>query len=706
MPNNIFKRDMSEYTVTMLPTSNYIQQITKYISNRTGKSLEESSKIALEIINSSDKKDPEIEYRFRDNNGDRTMVTNTLTNYLKEVVANKEIITPTFTVLDHPSVKKSIHAEFLDINIKKRKSDKHNAFMYKQAGDKDRFLHYNTLQKVRKIFNNSLSGAYASKSTILYHPAAHSILTSITRSVASIGNSVSESVISGNKHFKDAEVTINYLISIITHVNMVTVDYVVNKYKLYLPTADEVMSMVLYSSRNYWKDLEKEKIIYATICKATPVERAAMLYTNDLHNLKKYNEVFVKDMLMRLSRRVETGSEDNIKDLYGAPEGITNLVHHICMEDVKGLSIEYDKMVGTPLLNILASTAKNIVTELQYYKALFRGLFTTDILPVSIANMKDMLREAIVLSDTDSTCGSYDSWVEWYYGHTRFSQEAVAIAATVMTINTQVIDHNIKVFAKNMNIENQLVELLKMKNEFFWSSFITANVSKHYYANTLIQEGNVFSEAELELKGVHFISSAGNQEVTKKAEEMMKEIHAKLTNSETLDPYEYLTRVADVERDLLSLIKEGNVNIFKTEKIKSFESYKSNVKEKSPYYNHMLWEDVFADKYGSPGEPEYMVLKIPTTLESKRLTLEYIDTIVDPVIKDKLLSALKRFGKETLGIIRVPLAIAGGNGIPPEIINAVDSRRMVTDSLNVMYLILESIGIFKKEDLLISEMGY
>ena len=41
-----------------------------------------------------------------------------LTDYIKEAVNNDEIIVPSFTTYFHPNVKKSLHSEFLNINVK------------------------------------------------------------------------------------------------------------------------------------------------------------------------------------------------------------------------------------------------------------------------------------------------------------------------------------------------------------------------------------------------------------------------------------------------------------------------------------------------------------------------------------------------------------------------------------------------------------
>jgi hypothetical protein len=703
----IFKRDNNEYDINLKPIKEWLNQASTYVSKVNGISKKDAKIEIKNVLKNVKTNNPIVKYKFRKENGDTEIREEKLTDYIKDVLSNGEVIVPSFTTYLHPSVKKSIHADFLSINIAKRKADKHNAFKFKQLGDMDKYLYFNTMQKVRKIFNNSLSGAYASKSTALFNPSAHYTLTSITRSVASIGNAVSESIIAGNKHFKSPEIVINYITAIISNIHENSVEYVLNKYKLYVPTAQDVMDSIIYSSKYYWRDEVAEKKIFSYLQTLTDAERAAVLYTNDLWHLKKHNLDFVKDMLSRLSKKVNQGSVDNIKDLNNSAEGINNLVHHICIEEIQGLSVNYKDLEkdNPELLSTLASTARNLTLELQYFKRLFRVFFTTNILPPTIAYIKDMMRDAIVLSDTDSTCGSYDKWVEWYFGAPRFSAEAIGLSAAVMTINTQVIDHNLKLFAKNMNIESSLVELLKMKNEFFWPVFTATNVSKHYFADTLIQEGNVFSKPDLELKGVHLIASAVDQKTVKQIHAMISEIDARVTNGEKISLHHYAKKIADLERELINRVKSGDISIFKKDKIKEANSYKLG-KEKSPYINHMMWEEVFMDKYGSPGKPTYMVIKIPTTLKSNKNLTEFLENIKDHQIKDDLTKFLNKHGKTALGTFRPPVSIVATKGIPEEFIDVIDVNRIVLDSLNAGYLVLESIGFYRKPDKLISEMGY
>ena len=699
----IFKK--KEYITDLNPVNSYIEQMSNLIATQCKIPVATANKLIKETIKEYGVKNPEVKFKKREENGDVVVNELPLTHYIKDSIENNEVIVPSFTAYLHPTKNKSLHAEFLNINIVKRKQDKKNAFKYKQLGDMDKYIYYNTLQKVRKIFNNSLSGAYASKSTVLNNPSAHYTLTSMTRSVASIGNAITESFVAGNKLFMTPEITANYIASVISNISKSKIEAAINKYNIHIPTTDEVMDMILYSSRLYWRDETKENVIREIVDSLEPYQKVGVMYVNDLHHLKKYNPELVKTMLFGLSRKVLTGSTNPLESITKCSDGVRNLAHLICSKEIKGKNIDYNKLIGDELLLILGSTADNINNVFNKYRLLIRSFYVTNMLPINIANMKDAVRDAIVLSDTDSTCGSYDKWVEWYYGNLKFTHEAVALAGAVMTMNNEIMDHNLKIFSKNMNIEDKLSDLLKMKNEFFWSVFVTANVSKHYFANTIIQEGNVYKESDLELKGVHLIASAGDQDVVATAHNMIKDIMHTLEEGKKLDIEKYINIVVEAETNLLKLLNEGNINIFKKEKIKDPSSYKDKNKAKTPYFYHLFWKEVFSESYGYPGEPQYMVLKIPTKFETPKMMKDYLETMEDRDIAEKFTKCISKYKKDKIGIIKVPVAIAGGRGIPKPIINMINKKKLVTDSLNVFYIVLETIGIYRKPDLMISEMN-
>jgi len=701
----IFKRDLKDYSTGLNPVSEYVSQAASALSKNNGKSIKENKVRVKKLIKLCKPVNPIVKYHNQDDDGNKTIEEVPLTDYIKDTIDDGQIFAPSMTTYIHPSKKRSLHAEFLEENISARKKDKHNAFKYKQLGDEDKYQYYNTLQKVRKIFNNSLSGAYASKSTTLYNPSAHYTLTSTTRSVTSIGNAITESMLSGNKHFKDSATVFNYISSVISKIDLDNVSKVIEKYGLKIPTVESVYESIMKSASRYWENKVVEKKIFSYLSNLTDVELASVMYVNDFYNLRVCNNELIRDMISKLSERVTTGSTDNLKDIDTASEGVVNLVHHVCSEDIKGKTINYKELVGTEVLMVLGSTTKHIMDTLRYYEDLIKAFFVTDILPPTIAYIKDMLRDNIVLSDTDSTCGSYDEWVKWYFGSIQYGPKPTAVSAAVMTINTQVMDHYLKVFTANLNIDKKDVELIKMKNEFYWDVFVPTNVSKHYFGNIMIQEGNVYEKPDLELKGVHLIASNTSKRVRDVGYKMIDDINLDITSGRGIDLYKYVKIAADTEREIIKSINSGSTDIFKVDQIKEESAYKLG-RDKSPYLHYLLWNEVFADKYGSSGEPTYMVINISTKLSSKRKMNEYLDSIEDADIREKLTKFLQVRGKESLGTFRIPLLIASENGLPKEIHDAIDYYRVITTSMNIIYLVLEAFSFFRKPDMLISEMGY
>lgn len=698
-----FKRELDQYSRTLSPVKDYMEQTSNYLVKRLGISKNEALCRIKQKLKNRRLTNPVVRFNNRKQNNDLEEQKLKITDYIKEIKDQDYLTAPSLTVYRNRNQMSSIHGDFLNFNTVERSKYKKLAFKQNQLGNKDQYIFYNNLQKTKKVYNNSLSGGYASVSTILYNKSSHSTLTSMTRCVASIGNAISESIVTGNKHFRNYELVYNYITSIISTVDMKLVDIAVEQYNLYKPTPEEVLKMIIKSSHWYWDGEHILNDILNYLKTLTDIELCAILYVNDMYHLRMYNDEFMSKLLTDM-KESKSGLTTDVRYLTKSAEGIEILSKIINGDLIKGMDVNYNEC-DSKILDTLASTAKNICDVLNKYKILFRAFLTTNILPISIAYIKDMIRECIVLSDTDSTCGSYGEWVEWYYGENRFDQDAIALSAAIMTINTQAMDHNIKVFACNMSTDLSKVELLKMKNEFYWPVFTPSNVSKHYYADTLIQEGNVFNKSKLELKGAHFISSIANQEVVGKIHGYIKEVNAALSKGEKISLSEYIKKIADLERLVISKIEAGDISVFGNGSIKESKSYKGNPDE-SVYWNHTLWNRVFADKYGSPGEAPYMIIKIPTTIESKKKLTDFIDSIEDEDIKVNFERELSRVGKTTFPTFRPPMLIAGSKGIPKEFKNVINVKRVVEDNLRSGYLFLETLGFYRKKDRLIIELGY
>ena len=705
MSNNIFIKDLNEYKMDIAPVQQYLEQAAIYISKKTGKSIEESTTIAKQMLKNKKIKNPIVTFNHRQDNGDVFVDSTTLTNYIEDNINNNYLVVPSFTAYEDKNKDKSLHATFLEKNIKLRSVNKKQAFAYKQEGNKVLAERYNTLQKSMKIKNNSLSGAYASISTILYNPSAHYSLTSTTRTATSIANALTESIVAGNKHYRNPDLVFNYITAVLKIVDINNIQYLVDKYNIHLPTTMQVMDSILRSTRLYWNNPIAEEKLFKYIERLTPLERASVLYTNDLYHLRQYNDSLVKDMIMSLSMKCKDLTTEPLEVLNHSEEFVLNLVHHICMSEIKGMKVNYKEMVGTEKLNILGSTALNVNLTLEKYKDMLQILFRNDVMPISISRLRDMTRVCTVLSDTDSTVAEYGSFVELILGRNEISDIATAISCAVMTINSQALEHKLRQYSANMNVPVELRNIISYKGEFFWTIFCNTPVAKHYHASTSIQEGNVFAENDAEIKGVQMINSNAPMFIQKTTKDVIKDIHETVNNNNKLDLGKYLKIGADMERELISKLKLGDIEILKTAKVKEAAGYKLGP-DKSPYIHYIFWEEVLEHKYGQIDKPPYTAVKIPSTLDSKKKMNEFVDGMTDKHTAERMRIFLTKYNKDNIGTFLLPLIYLGENGIPEELIPAIDINRVVFDAMGAYYMLLSTIGYSVKPDMKLVDLGY
>ena len=689
-----------DYKNNIDPIEQYIKITSKYISKKKGMPLEEAEKkIRAYIKDNKRYNNPKVKFRERNLKGDTEIKVSTLNSYIKYPIKTGNIIVPSFTVYFKPEIKKSLHSEFIYENVAERNMHKKLAFKYENENKIDLFKKHNTIQKTKKIFNNSLSGAYGSSGTILYNPSAHYTLTSITRCVSGTGNSLSETVISGNRHFATPGIALNYISTVITFIDKNKLKSIVDKYKLYIPTVDDLMEMVLKSTRYYWKSVVQERKIYNLLLTLDDMERIWVLYLNDLWYMRKHNELILRDMFSLFLEKpdvskINLSKEEMVNSLNNHKEYL-NMLHHIRADVLQGKNPVYKDLDIDTIKELYGSLIKAKDT-FDKYDDLLMTFLITDLLPTNIAYIRDMLREVIVLSDTDSTCATYEDWVIWYYGENKFSVEGMAATGVIMTLATTSIDHGIKVFASNMNIPKDRVNLIAMKNEFYWDVFVNTNVSKHYFADFWIKEGNVRAKPKNEIKGVNLIASNVYGLVRDIRLWIINDIFKQVRLKTTIPIRHYLKIILALEQFIIQKVLDGSPSILKLDKIKGEDSYKLD-KYKSPYFHYLLWQKVFAKKYDNAPDPMYMAVKTPVTTDSKRKIKEFVDSLknVNEEMALGFEALLKEANKTSLGSLKLPLANLLEKGLPEELKPILNMDKIIFDNCNVLYMIVESLGYHK-----------
>lgn len=693
--SNPFLLPTDEYQRDIDVVKHYIDDAAKYISVMTGDPFDQCRDFVKASIKSNagplSVSDPTVVFLERKENGDRFETKTRLSSYLSKAIKRNRLIAPTLTTYLPSSEKKSLLTGFVRNNIKKRNKAKKEMFAAEMANDTEVYAFKKNEQRNTKLSNNALSGAHASSSTPLHNKTAHSTLTSTCRSTAGYGNANNEKLLNGNRHYWSPEIVRANIISVVNHTDYVRLLKVMQKYNLHFPTVEETMACIKYSAELYWRSRTHFSQIEKIIKRLTDIERAAFVYTGDLYHLMKLNEGFVRKFIGQLSSRIEAIHPDPDSVFKNLPEDYTVLARQICVQDTKGLKIE--DLKKTQGYAIVASTAENIANTVTSYSDFIGVFFTTRNLPASVAHFPDSIRRAALTSDTDSTIFTVQDWVQWYFGSVCFNNEATGVAATMIFLASQTITHVLAVMSANFGIEKELLHEIAMKNEFKFDVFVPTQVAKHYFACISCQEGNIFKELKMEIKGVHLKNSNLPKSIMSRAKDMMKEIMETIIDGKQISVLKYMTTIANIERELFASIERGSSEFFRFNQINTPESYKKSPEE-SPYSQYLMWNEVFGPKYGMVSPPPYTVMKISTELLTTGDINQWLVRMEDRELSSRMQKWIQDNRKTRITTFLIPDSIIQSHGIPKEIMEVLGARKIVLDNIKVFYLILETLGIF------------
>lgn len=722
-PKESYKRDI-------LPIPHYVDQAAHYLQIETGKPFEECLAFVKTSLRNPkyEIKIPTIEFLRRTENGDRELEKVSLNNYLIETVKSHEIMAPTLTTYTNPKIKESLLVRYIDGNVKKRGVAKKAMFAaeaevasleeeilklagkpqeeiipfkLKQSTAATRAFFEDIAQRNTKLSNNAISGAHASPSTPLYNQTSHSTLTSNCRLTSGYGNANNEKLLSGNRHYWCPEVVLNNIVSITRHVDYNLLDAVMAKYGLYYPEPEDVIDIILYSSDLYWHNREKMKHITSLVYKLNKHQRAAFVYTGDLFHVMKYNDAFMRKYITSLSTKIEITDKSQYKlekpaiDLvHSLPEDIMNLAHQICAKEMKSRGKDYKKMLGSLELDTLVSTAFHIASVITEYEDFQKLIMVSDNVPASISHFPTSIRRSALTSDTDSTIFTVQDWVIWdNHGAIKFDDQAVGVASTMIFLASQAIIHVLARMSKNAGFIDDRLYQVAMKNEFFFPVFVPTNVAKHYYAIMSAQEGNVYKDYKMEIKGVHLKSSNVPKSIMGEASQLMEDIARTVASGNKLSIIQIQKRVAKQEHLIYAGLKRGDRMYFRLGEIKNPAGY-AKEKEQSPYLYHMFWEECMAPKYGSYGEPPYQVLRVSTRLTNPSLTAEWLKEMKDREMAERIARWMVKHGKKELPSMQIPIAVTMVHEMPVEVQTAMNARKIVADLSKVFYLVMETLGVY------------
>ena len=454
--------------------------------------------------------DPVVKYMHRPDHADRSLETTTMSRFLTDVANNDESLAPTFTSYCSPDKLQSLLSLYTMDNIVGRDVSKGQMFDAKNAGDKVLYIFKNLEQNNKKTTNNSLSGASLTPSTALFNPTSHSALTTNCRNTTAQGNANNEKFIEGNRHYMDVDTIMNNLVSICQITDLELIEQAVRLYGLAVPTRDDVLSCIERSKNLYFPSNKHMGPVYDYLDTMTPMERCAFVYVSDLYHLHKHNRDFVVSLLQDLIivPQKSVPVEEAKFILKVVSEDIVNLARQHCHEFSKGKKPKEILATSEHEYGILAATAKHINDRLVQIQPFINAFWLTDNMPPSTGNFPTSVRRSVLGGDTDSTLFTVQEWIQRVYGRIGFSDDMNATSDVMIFLAAQTSSHLHAKMSANYGVHRDRLFDTQMKNEYKFKIFVPTLMAKHYWAMKTAQEGNVFTETELELKGANMISSA------------------------------------------------------------------------------------------------------------------------------------------------------------------------------------------------------
>lgn len=672
-----------DYSADRNIVKHYHEQMALYL----GKKRNEDPKAIYEVLskhiqpNQNGYKDRRMQVLVKNKYGDREVKVMTASNFFNEVRRQNCHLSPSMVAYKNTEEEQSVNAigteKFLSLRshykgLKQKASDE---------GDEWGKKAFHEIQNALKIFNNAQSGAMSSRGTPLVNKSGHTALTSACRALTSTANMCNEKLLVGNRFFNSYERTMENLLSLLSVTDIKRMDEVIKKLKMNYATIDQVMEMVKRCSRRYWRDVKQLGYIKEFLEQLRPVELTALLCNMDIEGLRVTN----KEILYKFF--------DDFSHIPEVPEG-AKAEDYTPPDNGDRYTLCVSKLLAKPS-KVQLNFLNQYHLEMEHkWKDFIEVFFKCSIPPSGIYEIRDMIREVVQTSDTDSSIYTVDKVVEDY---TDEKGQSLRLNGVLTYFIRMIAVHQHAQLSENMNVAKRYRNRLTMKNEYLFGGYVTTLMSKHYFATQLMVEGVLNKNVEMEIKGVHLRSSKVAHEIKDFAHKLMREILDCIYDKRQMDAADILFRAAELERAIIKDINEGQWGWLTRNTIKSDDVY--TLPDQSVYQYHLLWEEVFSPKYGHAPPPPYSAMKVNLDLGNKGKVEEFCKDLEDRELANRLLDFFVRKEKKEISTFFVPADVLPRLGkLPDEVIKAADIRQIIKQNLKSVYAVLEACGLYIVND--------
>ena len=520
---------------------------------------------------------------YRGDTFNKSMVMTEMVNYL----VNRKPILTSFGCLftqhgECPNPMYYLIQEFSD------RRDAYKKEMFKYEKGSELFNKYNLFQLIAKVDVNAVYGSSGSASAIFYNIYVASSITRQGRNSISSSIMLFEAFLANNIKFGSLNEVIMFIDIVCQEKsirqfddsqildNNVTVEEVFNK-------------LIITCGYNWIPDMIDMDIIWRIVNRLSQEDLNRIYYKNNLYAFMD-NEIPTK-MIIDILGTLETPFFDpnkppsSISDKLGA---LTDVVleyvfynHQIIdkIERIERLIREVVIVTDTDSCMInLDPWYRFIEEKTRDYNIPIKNY---EVNGIDVMNA-ELMNEDVETRETDSFYDFYsDEVIErkrkinpvMIIPEDGLRYSIINIIAFIISKGLRKYFDTIAVLHNTMNKEHDFSFLI-MKNEFLFKKILLTIVKKHYATYVEVQEGKKIPtgiDTSLDVKGMEIAKSTIPLS-TKKALE--KILYEDILNCDSIDQLKILNDIAVLEKKILDAIKSGSLEYYKPVKIKSIDSYK------------------------------------------------------------------------------------------------------------------------------------
>lgn len=683
---------------TVRPALNdeYVRAQAVFLARARGISVEKATAFVREVAKTRFK-DRDMHTVAVKPNGDAHVAQTTLYSFIE--TARSHVLTPNGCIYLRSDETESHTSRFVKAGLDNRKKAKKEMLKAEAVGDSVLARQKNYTQASCKILLNSLPGGMGEPHNIFYDKGGYNAITALARSLIATSYTVVEQTFGGNFAWYNEDEIINYLLVNVQHCPKDAIAPLVQKHHLHVIVHDELLAFLLTCWKPYRHPRHTDDNLRAVVKSFTPVECTYLYYLGNLkHLIMDQREENVAIIRRAFEYSGITGDGVDPESLYKLNDSLMAMVTPQFVGKLNGMQV-YDLPKKDPeLAKLYVACAKHTELTLSHYREMFESLVYS---PANIprVNIKQyMVRNTVIISDTDSEFSTAVHWSNWYCGDSVASAEAYQITGVMIYWLTDCASRELTKWSVKHGCSDVDKHRMNMKNEFLYPAIILYDTKKTYAGIQSVREGVVLPKPKVDIKGGKLRSSNLCKRTLDFTNTIIADVILKPSLRGQISGTDLIRRIADYESGIRASLAHRETEYLKMVSVGEASRYKKV--EQSIYMYWVTWTMLFAEEHGQivlPTKASVVPLLPPTP--------EFMSALKEkhPKVYDRWVEYRRKFNKHPTGVL---VEVSYGQ-IPEAILPLVNIRNVIYFNLSPVYATVEPLGIpvlHKKRKLLFDDL--